>query len=492
MIFKAMGKMIIHIGFEVVPFSKSGGLGDVVGSFPNYISRITKYKNIVITPFTLKIESLVRFYNIYNITFNNLNYEYLVYSSQIDKVEYYFIKPDDVFGFDDGYVDGSKPYLSEMGIEYFFIGKCFVDFIKTLNAKDFCVITHDWHTCGVYPYLDDTSNTLHIIHNYQHQGEMYDDMIAYLEDEIAGLCNSIIYYGCNLSMTALAVFKAKTIVTVSPNYAKEILLGKVAHPNLNYFQMSGKELIGILNGIDIDKWSPNSGLGSFTRYGICNFTECKQKNKAFIKQKYGIKTDSGRLLILMLSRLNIQKGIDLFVDIKNRRPFDEDLQIKELTGMGFDIIVCGVPAGGYSGEIHNKLLKLSACNQNSFKYVHVYSDECAMELLAGCDILLHPSHYEPCGLTPMYAMRFGTVPIVSNVGGLVNVVCDYNNNIEDATGFYIENNSFKDVKVTLGKAKNTFLDSKIWGQLVLNCMSSNFAWDNSIYKYVEIIERGFK
>lgn len=485
-------KMIVHIGAEVVPFSKMGGLGDVIGSLPTYLEKKSKYNNIVITPYYDSIQQPLKLFGKYNIKFNEVNYEYKILYTEKDNITYYFVKSEEAYALQNGYTDGSKPYLIDVGLEYFFFGKCAVEFLKNTGNKNITIIAHDWHSCGIYPYIkeieDKIKKNIYVIHNYQHQGQLYPDIFKHLEHKVRTMAEKILQSTDTISMSAFGIFNADEIITVSKNYARELSEKLVAHPSLEYFEFVGKKPIGILNGIDTTKWNPNKKdrlLGP--AYDINSYKN-KKINKSKLKSKYGINSSDLRPLVLIMCRLTEQKGLDIFLNMGNRRPFDPVNRMKELIDLGIDIIVCGVPSGGSKGKVNKQLLMLQNKLKGNFCYIDSYSDLIAEQLLAGCDILLHPSNYEPCGLTPMYAMRYGTIPIVTNTGGLPDIVEDIDIDVNNGTGFLIENASFKEVYKGTIRAINVFNDEESWNRIIERCMDKEFSWNNSISEYIKIIE----
>lgn len=480
--------IIIHIGAEVAPFSKVGGLGDVIGTLPREMARYNaNVKNIVITPYYSGINYPLKQNKTYILKFNGIDYTYTIYEYKMEEVTYIFIKADDIFSFDDCYIDGSKPYLTDVGLEYLFFGKCCCDYINGLNGNITAILTHDWHAAGIYPYLDDTVQTIHIIHNYQHQGQLYPDILQYFENELKEKAVKIIEDTSMLTMSSFAIYYANRIVTVSKNYAHELESGKVAHPGLELFKILGKQVIGIINGIDRNRWNPERE----NNYGVIPYNyetiERKGKNKEILRKYLNFTTEESRPILLLLSRLTQQKGLDLFVNLGNRMPFDSDKRMEDIINLGFDIIICGTPGGGYSGEIERQLQQLALRYKKNFRYLNKYSDDLAHLLLAGSDILLHPSNYEPCGLTPMYAMKYGTVPVVSGVGGLKDIVTDVLQHPEKGNGFVVNRVSFTALMDILSITLYKYNDKLTWNGICKNCMNMDFSWESSVKEYMSLL-----
>lgn len=480
---------IVHIAAEVTPYSKVGGLGDVVGSLPDKLCELdSNIDNIVITPYYNSIKKPLKCIGDFDIECNLIQYQYSVYLDKKDRITYVFIKLDKAFSIEDYYVDGSKPYLIDVGLEYIFFGKCCIDYFKRKEIKVDKIITHDWHASGIYCYLPKDMKTIHIIHNYQHQGQLYPDIIKYFEPDVQAIAERIVSETGMISMNSFAICKADKIVTVSENYAKELMNKKVPHPGLDLFRIYGKGVIGILNGVDYDKWNPErndiSDVEPYTYHSL----DHKASNKKKLKEILHLNTPDDRPLVLMLSRLTQQKGLDLFINMGNRRVFDCVARMENFISLGYDFIICGVPAGGYAGEVDRQLHELSLKNSSNFRYIDKYSDELAHTLLSGCDILLHVSNYEPCGLTPMYSMKYGVVPVVSKRGGLVDIVTDYMLDNQSGNGFFVTEVSYECLSQTMLKIRKIYEDKKAWLNIIKNCMYADFSWNNSAKKYLGLLE----
>ena len=483
-----MNEYIVHIGAEAVPFSKVGGLGDIIGCLPTKINENYKSNNIVFTPHYSNISKKLYFEGSFSILFNSIKYEYGVYSSRFKDVTYYFIEFDPAFKMDNCYVDGSKPYLIDVGLEYFFFGKCCVDYLKNKNINNYKVITHDWHASGIYAYIPDAIKSIHIIHNYQHQGQLYPDIIHFLEPEVKQIANKIVSDTGILTMNSFAIYKSTKIVTVSPNYAKELIDGTVAHPSLDLFHIYNKSVIGILNGVDYDKWNPSRrDIKEIYPYTI-NDLEIKKDNKKFIKSVLKLETSDSRPLLLILSRLTHQKGLDLFVNMGNRKRFSPKERLEKIISAGYDLVICGVPAGGYRGEVERCLNELKDQFTVNFRYINNYSDELAHKLLCASDVLMHVSNYEPCGLTPMYAMKYGVVPLVSNKGGLDNIVNDNKKDNLLKNGFKVNRVDFETILKKLTEIIGVYIEKNEWERIVYNCMKMDFSWDKSVNQYIKLIK----
>ncbi len=485
---------IVHVAAESAPFSKRGGLGDVVGSLPIYISEESEMTNVVFTPYYSNMQGNFSIEFSGQFDFNGINYSYKILGANMGNVKYYFVDAEDTYSFDNVYIDGNKPYQTDVGLHYFILGKCIIYFLRELKVKVHSVITHDWHSAGIYPYiklLEDYQcsrvNSIHIVHNYHHQGELFYDISEYLEDDLAvkileqyekiGWC----------SMNTIAIMEANHIVAVSPSYAKELNEKVAPHAGLEVLDFRKDRVVGILNGIDTKLWNPENDSYIVKPFSYKTI-EYKYENKKHILEKLKLMPDMDMPLLAYMCRLTPQKGIDLFVDMKNGISIDIYERMERLLSKGATLVICGVPADGLNGSINNQLCKLQDKFKSNFRYISFYTEEIAHQLFAGSDIFLQPSRFEPCGLTQMYAMNYGSIPIVTPVGGLKDTVLDISLDSEKGNGFYMSEFSFEALETAIDRAVNIYRNKEMWNKLILRCMIKDFSWQKSIKSYIKLID----
>ena len=485
---------IVHIASECAPFSKRGGLGDVVGSLPKYIHETAGNPNIVFTPYYSNMKYNFELVFEGQFDFNGIIYEYRVLGIDDGKVKYYFIDAEDTYSFDNVYIDGNKPYQADVGLHYFVLTKCIIYFLREMKIKIQSILTHDWHSAGVYPYIRileqaqfSKINTIHIIHNYHYQGELFYDLAQYVEKELEEIILKQYEKIGYCSMNSIAIMEAKYVITVSPSYAEELNKKIAPHTGLKILDLRKDKVRGIINGIDCKVWNPENDnyiVKSFTHQTIEN----KYINKKHIVNKFNFKFDTNKPLIAYISRLTPQKGIDLFLEMKTGISIDIYERMQRILDTGINLVICGVPSGGLSGTINTQFCKLEDKFNSSFRYINYYTEEIAHQLFAGSDMFLQPSRFEPCGLTPMYAMKYGSIPIVTKVGGLKDTVQDIVLDSANGNGFFIKEYSFYALEETIINAVNTYKNKQIWRELIERCMKKNFSWNKSIESYLKLIE----
>lgn len=480
---------IIHVCAEVFPFSKKGGLADVLGILPEKISKYTNINTLVISPFYKITNGNMIFKLCDNILFSDVKINYKVYIQIKSEVVYYFIKLEDAYSMDETYMNDDRVYNETIGLQYFVFGKCVVDFISKLNLNKIALFTHDWHVSAIYPYLKNCNfikKSIHVIHNFHFQGEFNFDTVAYVDKIIAEeIENQKNYTNCP-TMTLFAIMNANSLITVSPCYARELITQVAPHTGLEIWNEFGEKLIGILNGVDYDVWNPKKDELIYNKF-YQDSIKFKTENKINLFGELNINYSIEKPLVLFLGRLTTQKGIDLFVDLKSGRPFSSYDRMKSLTDKGIFFIICGNCEGGKNSIIHRQLKELEQIFGDNFKFIDQYNEQIAHKLFAAADIFLMPSRYEPCGLTQMYALSYGAFPVVNSVGGLNDTIVDLKQNSIYGNGIKMNFFSFESLSMAIDDTLEYYYTKEIWTSLIQRCMKLRFTWDESVEKYSEKI-----
>ncbi|MCK4258941.1 MAG: glycogen/starch synthase [Halanaerobiales bacterium] len=481
-------KLIVHVAIENAPYSKRGGLGDVVGSLPIYLSN-HQYTNLIFSPYYSILDGNPDLVHEEEIDFNGVSYCYQLYAIKKGYNFNLFVKIEEAFSFDEIYSNGLLPYTAEITLNYFVFSKVIVHFMnKYINI---CyIMTHDWHVGAIYLYLQPSKSkykTFHIIHNYHYQGGLFEDIIPYLESEIQGYISSFFSKYGYCSLSALALEYTDQIITVSPSYAEELINQKAPHPGLQFIA-NKKNIVGILNGTYSNIWNPQNDEYLIKNYDV-NSLHYKTPNKEYLINKFNLKITKTTPLVVMLCRLAMQKGIDLFIDMKIGSNFDIIQRMKGLLDMGIGLIICGTPQGGLDGPIDIQFKEIYNTYKDRFVYINNYTEEIAHQLLAGGDILIHPSRFEPCGLTQMYSLAYGTIPIVTPVGGLKDSITCFIDNPNEGFGFHMPSYGYEELSQVLQKAVSCYQDKKLWTELIIRAMSQNNDWTYRIQPYLELLEK---
>lgn len=496
--------MIVHLASEVAPFYKRGGLGDVLGTLPNYLSK--NQPNTVISFYyknRMKGDDL-KFMGSFDIKIQNIYYEFYYYHINQSGVDYYFINMSDSNIFSDMETsesdssdeDGEMPYKENFPyIIYFYFAKAAIQLIQNLNLSPELILFHDWHVCGCLAYTEDikklnvkkTCKTVVLIHNYEFQGEILPDLLDFLDPEVKTELDSIYKQYGTATFFALAFKNADYVATVSKTYAQELIQKSAPHSGLKFLDLIEKDIFSLPNGIDDVHWSPEFSPYLQYHYNKSTYKEKKKENKQELIKEMQF-DDASKPVVLMMARLTEQKGINLLVDLWSSEDIAMD-SIENILNQDVNLIVYGRPAGGLNGNIHKRLAKAGEKFKGRFSYIPTYTEEKAHRFLAGSDMILCPSLFEPCGLVQLYGLAFGTIPVVRPVGGLKDTVIPHTESSELSTGFYIDEFKNESLKNAIREASDIYYHQKDnWDALIERAMSQSFSWDITVDQYYNFFE----
>lgn len=494
-------KIIVHLTSEVSPFFKRGGLGDVLGSLPEYLEG-DDYHNIVISLFydgkmkhieTAAAHKLVMHYQ-------EIHYEFTVYHIEKKSIDYYFIKLADSWVLSDlENKDGGSPYCEGPSIiPYFYFAKAVLQTIDNFKITPSYIFCHDWQSVGVLGYTgimqkikkQSACTTVFLIHNYHHQGEIYEDIATYLEPDPACAIKEVFSRCGSASLLALGLKNSDYAATVSNSYAEELIDGRAPHTGLKYLDLCGRQVLGFLNGINHGVWQPENNAYLPVSFNI-ETLDNKKRIKKEVLRDYGFH-DPDNIdppLVLLLCRLTFQKGVYLFIDFLHDRE-----AMQEYTASFLDsdtrFVVLGNPGDGINGNIDKEFCFLQKQFPGRFLYINRYSEDLAHLFLAAADILIAPSIFEPCGLIQIYAMAYGTVPVVRPVGGMKDTVRCYFEQPLNATGFYINSYNRSAIIQTMKKVINIYYHSpQEWRKIMQRGMKEDFSWSQMVKQYHTFFER---
>ena len=470
---------VLFVAAEGLPFIKTGGLGDVIGSLPKVMVKHNVDARIVL-PLYLNIAKNNRdsFDKIasFDVKSGIINTVASVYSTKIDNVIYYFIEHQGYFERDNIYGYGDD------GERFAFYCKAVLEMVKHIDFMPDVMHLNDWHT-GVVPVLNKTHyrndkkmqkiKFVYTIHNILFQG--YFPKVCV--DSCLGL--SYDYYndgqlrfedGINY-MKAGIVFSDK-ITTVSNTYAQEILTPQFGEKLENVLRLREYDLSGIVNGIDLDLFNPKTDKNIKKKYDISNFVEGKKANKKALQKSLGLRQDQNVMVIGMVTRLSNQKGLNMLLE-----------QINNIMKLDVQFICLG------SGDsyIENALKNVESEYKNRAVYYCGYNEQLANLIYAGSDLFLMPSNFEPCGISQLIAMRYGCLPLVRETGGLKDTVEPYNEHTKQGCGFSFYTYNSNDMLNAINYALNIFYNSNDdYNSIIYNAMDKDFSWDNSCLRYIEL------
>jgi len=466
---------IIHVSAECYPVAKAGGLGDVVGALPKYQSDLGHVAKVVMPMYRTKFlrdnewEVVHKGYaHLHNYWFN-----YTVIKEKTNKLGFdlYLV---DIYGLLDrekiyGYGDDTERFTSfQIAV---------VDWIAAWAHLPDVIHVHDHHTalipfmvkyCYAYQRLQGIATVL-TIHNAQYQGQTGMDKTVYLPDWDLWKRGMLEWAGA-LNPLACGIRCAWKVTTVSPTYLEEMRHSAAGLEALLEYE-KGK-CSGILNGIDPVVWNPASDKYIQDHYDEDTAEEGKRRNKAELCGRYGL--DPGKPLITFIGRLVADKGADLLPQAI------EDSFYYIGRKMNFFILGSGLP------EIEGRLQQIRDLSRGDYNTYIGYDEGLSHLLYAGADFVLMPSRVEPCGLNQLYALRYGTVPVVRNTGGLHDTVIDYGD--KDGYGIRFLHASVQDMTHGIWRSVELFHQREMLTDIRRRMMQLDFSWESSVRSYIDLYE----
>ncbi|MES2575952.1 MAG: glycogen synthase [Bacteroidota bacterium] len=463
---------IFHIGAECYPVAKVGGLGDVVGALPKYQNSAGQLVRVVLPRYETKFINENEFDRVYsaNVKLGDSFYPFTVFKERKDQLGYelYLIEIKGLF-------DRKEVYGYEDDIERFLSFQiATLDWISIRSEMPSVINCHDHHT-GLIPFMMQYANkylklrniqTIITIHNSIYQGKFGFDKLYYLPEFDLSKAYLLEWYN-RINSLASAIKCASQVITVSPNYLNEI--NQSAYGLEGLFQQVRDKSKGILNGIDMEIWNPEVDKMLSANYSIKNFKKGKQENKEKLCAEYNL--DPKKPLFSFIGRLLEEKGADLLPHVVAMALSENSKEINILV------------LGSGNSEIENQLTHLQTSFKGNYNAVIGYNEELAHLIYGGSDFLLMPSRVEPCGLNQMYAMRYGTIPIVRRTGGLKDTVIDFG---DDGNGICHDQASVSDVCYSIQRAIGLYKEKKKFNDIRKLGMSIDHSWESVCQEYIEV------
>ena len=472
---------VLFASAEVAPFSKAGGLADVVGSLPKYLEK--KAQIAIFTPLHGLID--VDKWGIKELensemwlTFCNQGHKFRLFMCKLPgtDINVFFVHNDWYFTcFKEVYPKWLDPRYEHE--RYIAFSLAVMEYAKLLNFRADIIHANDWHTAMIPVYLHSNyrydeywknTKTVFEIHNLAYQGVWFEDVLdfANMRKDIVFNEWCVEHYG-KVNWMKGAINYSDRIVAVSPTYAKEILTGEYGEGMDYTLRGAQYKLRGIVNGIDYDVFNPKKDKAIVKNYDA-NTLKYKEENKKVLCEKFGLKYNPERPLIACVSRLVPQKGFDLIRDSENA-----------MQDTNADYVFLG--SGNKSYE--NLLIWLSNNTPNIRAYIG-YNADLANLIYAGSDFFLMPSKFEPCGLSQLIAMRYGSLPIVRATGGLEDTVTGYP--LNDSTGFKFWTYNGFDMMQAVNCAIEVYKDKYTFNAMQQTAMKKDFSWKKSSAEYLKL------
>ena len=477
---------ILFVSSELAPFSKVGGLGDVVGSLPAAICKAGADARVLTPAYGSvkgkggvldKVREKHKLHKIplpVVVALGGAPVYCSIYEAHIDGVCTWFIECPDYFTetIYPLYVDSStiRPFtiLNFAALEIYRAVKWVPDVFHCHDWPTAILpIALSWHS--YYKQLYKDSKSVFTIHNLAHQGVFSsDDFLPQTGIDRNCFITDVLEYYNSINLLKGAIVTSSKITTVSPTYAAEIQTFEGGAGLDGVLRKHSVKLSGILNGIDTDYWQPETDENISSPYSA-NDLSGKTINRAELLKRCSWEEDN-KPLIVCVSRLVEQKGLDLVLPAMPR-----------LVKSGARYIFLGSGAA----NIEEGLFNAMQMHQNEIKYFNGYDEKLSHLIYSGGDIFLMPSLFEPCGLSQMISMRYGTVPVARAVGGLSDTVIDVDSD-KPGNGFLFKGYTQNSMLIAIDRAIKLFSDEAKWIELVQRGMQTDFTWDKSALSYLEI------
>lgn len=470
---------VLFVTGEASPFIRSGGLGDVAGALPKALKNNNVEARVILPMYSDIPKKYVQTLKFIGKTFVRLGWrnQYVgIYEATADGVVYYFI--DNEYYFKRKGLYG----LFDDGERFTFFCKAVLEALLVIDFAPEVIHCNDWHTALVPVYLDvfyrhseklKNVRTLFTIHNIEFQGK-FDMSLA---SEICGLpydkLSLVEYDGCTNFMKG-AIECSNAVNTVSPTYAKEILDPEYSYRLDDILKQREYKLSGILNGLDTELYDPMTDSALFKNYSLETIGD-KLENKRELCSLLDLNYKPDRPMISMVSRLTTQKGLDLVLQVA-----------EELLASDIQLVILGSGEERFEHAFKNLESRYSA----KLRVIIRFSKDLASKLYGASDIFLMPSKFEPCGLSQMIAMRYGTIPVVRKTGGLGDSVKQFDFETKHGTGFVFNDYDAHAMLTSIWQAVDTYnTDKENWNILINNAMNEALDWSKSALEYRKLYEK---
>ena len=476
---------VLFVSSEVFPLIKTGGLADVSGALPAALQGSGIDVKCLIPGYSAVLEKVENksFLGTLEV-FNNISCELISGKIPNTKVEVIIVKHAGLYERDGG------PYTHPKGHDWsdnpmrfgvlskvaslLSIYQSFWDWVPDI------VHCNDWQT-GLAPYymrqqgITDAKSLLSI-HNIAFQGNFEQHWVKSLELSPQDFQIDGYEFYQQVSFLKAGIFYADQLSTVSPTYALEIQTETFGFGLQGLLQLRSADITGILNGIDTDEWNPEADPYLPFTYSKSKLAG-KSKVKTALQQQLHLTTQKDVPLLGIVSRLTHQKGLDILIEC-----------MPELIQLGCQFAILG----GGEKSFEAQFLAYAEQYPNQVSATIGYNEPLSHLVMAGVDIFIMPSRFEPCGLNQLYGLRYGTPPVVSNTGGLADSICHTNDETiknNTATGFVIQNVNKMSLLVTISEALSIWKDQKTWKKIQKNGMQKDIGWKHSANAYIALYEK---
>ncbi|MBY3621967.1 glycogen synthase GlgA [Acinetobacter sp. CUI P1] len=466
---------VLFAAAEAHPFIKTGGLADVIGALPKALKGagvdvrviLPKYRGIP-EKFTSKMEHLTEVYVPIGWRNQYCGIEHMVY----DGIPVYFIDNEYYFG-----RDGIYGYMDD-GERFAFYNRAVLECLPAIDFQPDVLHCHDWHAAvipmllqGHYrhnPFYSEMRSVF-TIHNLLYQGVFPYEVLGELLGLDSSYFGGVEYYG-NVNFLKGGIVYSDRVTTVSPTYSEEIRTPYYGYGLDGLLNARADVLSGIVNGIDTKSYNPATDTSLVTRYRS-NLAK-KTENKLALQEELGLPVDANIPMVAMVTRLVDSKGLDLLTRVLDELLYNDDIQFVLL---------------GTGDESYERWFKEAAWRYpTKLSSQILFNDALSRKIYAASDIFLMPSKFEPCGISQLLALRYGSIPVVRETGGLNDTVQAYNEESGEGNGFTFSNYNAHDMMFTLRRAISLYKQPEHWKKITKNAFAGDYSWNVSAQQYIDI------
>ncbi|WP_297565292.1 glycogen synthase GlgA [uncultured Faecalibaculum sp.] len=470
---------VLMCASEGLPFVKTGGLADVIGSLPAALADQGNEVKVVLPLYRKIAEKYMNdlhFCCEYTVSINYHEVPVRIWSTMVGPVAFFFVQHqgyferDSLYGYDD---DGER---------FAYFQKAVIEMLNQLNYWPNIVHCHDWQTamipCMVRETHDHDDRYRRIkfvltLHNMAYQGNFGPEML----DSCLGLPwylldNGNVRYDGGISFLKSGILYSDKVTTVSPTYAQEILTPQYGEHLEMVLNMRKYDLWGIVNGIDLNVWNPATDPAIPHHYNKVSLKANKAKDKAALQRELGLEVNPNVMLVGVVSRLTWQKGFYLLME-----------QLSALAAAPIQLAILG----NGEAKIEDAFRNMENEHKGKVCFYRGYNEDLAHRIYAGSDLFLMPSLFEPCGISQLCSMRYGTLPLVRETGGLKDTVTPYNEYDKSGNGFSFSSYNANELMHTLYYAADVYYNRKAdWETLQTNAMNTDVSWAKSAATYSQL------
>ena len=477
---------ILFISSEIAPFAKTGGLADVAGSLPGALKELGVDISSIL-PFYREVHKgkfpISKIIDDLKVPLGKERYSSRIYKTVSDGgVPVYLVEREDMYDRPNLYGDFNGDYYDNLA-RFTFFSRAVLEFIEKIDISPNIIHCHDWQTglvpalvSGPYsgsPSLEGVKSVF-TIHNIGYQGTFPAEDLS-----ISGLSipaffhkEGLEFWG-KISLLKAGIVYSDAITTVSPRYAREIKSAEYGMGMEGILNHRKDSLSGILNGVDYRIWNPALDEHIPEKYSAEDIKGKKYCKESVLKEMGLSASMDNQPLVCVVSRLDSQKGIDLIIRA-----------LEKLLNMNVGIIIFG--SGGK--RIEKDLLRASRGNEARMSVKIGFDEGLAHRIIAGADMILIPSRYEPCGLTQMYGLKYGTVPVVRATGGLDDTISEYDPMTGKGNGFKFQAFEPEEFLSAVRRAVELYRRKDVWKKLMKAGMNADFSWKRSAHSYLKLYE----